>query len=59
LKIVWHTAVLDITISIGVAFFPEHGDTLQQALEAADAALYKPHSCIKKMAEGEKLCIYG
>lgn len=41
LKIPWHGAVLEITISIGVAFFPDHGDTLQQAVEAADAALYK------------------
>jgi diguanylate cyclase (GGDEF)-like protein len=41
LKIPWHGAVLEITISIGLAFFPDHGDTLQQAVEAADAALYK------------------
>ncbi len=41
LKIPWSGAVLEITISIGVAFFPDHGDTLQQAVEAADAALYK------------------
>ena len=40
LKIHWHDKVLEITISIGLAFFPDHGDTLQQAVDAADAALY-------------------
>ncbi|MFN7134101.1 MAG: diguanylate cyclase, partial [Myxococcales bacterium] len=29
-----------ITISIGVAVFPEHGHTLEQLLDAADSALY-------------------
>ncbi|HEX6928626.1 MAG TPA: GGDEF domain-containing protein, partial [Gammaproteobacteria bacterium] len=30
-----------VTISIGVAAFPEHGRTIEQLLKAADNALYK------------------
>jgi diguanylate cyclase (GGDEF)-like protein len=41
LKIAWHGEKLAITISIGVAFFPDHGDTHQRAVEAADTALYQ------------------
>ncbi len=32
---------LSITISLGVASFPEHGKTAQEALRAADQALYQ------------------
>jgi len=31
----------DITLSIGVALFPDHGRTLEELFEAADAALYQ------------------
>ena len=31
---------IPMTVSIGVAVFPEHGDTAQQVLAAADQALY-------------------
>ncbi|MEW6387063.1 MAG: sensor domain-containing diguanylate cyclase [Thermodesulfobacteriota bacterium] len=31
----------DVTVSIGVAIFPDHGDTWESALKAADEALYK------------------
>jgi hypothetical protein len=36
------TPVLDIpiSVSIGIAVYPEHGSTAQQVLDAADAALY-------------------
>lgn len=32
---------ISVTISLGVASFPEHGDTPTELLEAADAALYR------------------
>jgi diguanylate cyclase (GGDEF)-like protein len=37
-----HTPVPDIpiSVSIGIAVYPEHGTTAQQVLDAADAALY-------------------
>jgi two-component system, cell cycle response regulator len=31
---------IEITVSIGVAVYPEHGGTAQQVLDAADDALY-------------------
>ncbi|HEX2240899.1 MAG TPA: diguanylate cyclase [Actinomycetota bacterium] len=34
-------AKVDLTVSIGVASFPEHGDTFRQLVEAADRALYE------------------
>jgi diguanylate cyclase (GGDEF)-like protein len=59
LKIPWHGAVLEITISIGLAFFPDHGDTLQQAVDAADAALYKAkqqgRNCVVTAGSGEQI----
>ena len=30
-----------ITVSLGVAVFPEHGSTLEMLLRAADVALYE------------------
>jgi diguanylate cyclase (GGDEF)-like protein len=41
LKIPWQSEMLGVTISIGVAVFPDQGGTIQQVVEAADAALYK------------------
>lgn len=41
MKITWQGKALGITISIGVAVFPDQGSTMQQVVEAADAALYK------------------
>jgi two-component system cell cycle response regulator len=35
-----HTDQIPVTVSIGVAVFPEHGATAQQVLAAADRALY-------------------
>jgi diguanylate cyclase (GGDEF)-like protein len=35
-----HIAHIPITVSIGVAVFPDHGDLAPDVLEAADAALY-------------------
>ncbi len=32
--------VLRLTISIGIAFFPEHGQSRHDLLEAADSAMY-------------------
>ncbi|MEJ2200716.1 MAG: cache domain-containing protein [Desulfuromonadaceae bacterium] len=40
LTIPWQDEMLEITVSIGVALFPEQGNTIQQVVEAADAALY-------------------
>ncbi|MFN2525242.1 MAG: diguanylate cyclase [Actinomycetota bacterium] len=34
-------AKVDLTVSIGVASYPEHGDTFRQLVEAADRALYE------------------
>jgi two-component system cell cycle response regulator len=33
-------APIPVTVSIGVAVYPEHGDTAQEVMEAADEALY-------------------
>lgn len=59
LKIPWHGEVLEITISIGLAFFPGHGNTLQQAVDAADAALYKAkqqgRNCVVTAGTGEQI----
>jgi len=33
-------APIAVTVSIGVAVYPEHGDTAQEVMEAADEALY-------------------
>ena len=30
-----------VSLSVGIAVFPEHGETSQQVLSAADAALYQ------------------
>ena len=30
-----------VTVSVGVAVFPEHGETAEALLKAADAALYR------------------
>ena len=35
------TALPGVTISIGVAYFPEHGNSAERVLKAADLALYK------------------
>jgi len=34
-------ALGQVTVSLGVAAFPEHGDTPETLLQAADAALYR------------------
>lgn len=34
-----------VTISVGVATFPQHGDTTEQLLKAADRALYRAKEC--------------
>jgi two-component system, cell cycle response regulator len=39
-----HIAHIPITVSIGVAVFPDHGDLASDVLEAADAALYAAKS---------------
>ncbi len=36
-----HQSLGNITISLGVACFPEHGTTGEAAIQAADAALYQ------------------
>jgi diguanylate cyclase (GGDEF)-like protein len=36
-----HQALGTITISVGVAVFPDHGETAETLLKAADAALYR------------------
>ena len=40
-QILHRAQTLSITISLGVASFPEHGQTAQEALRAADQALYQ------------------
>ncbi len=40
-RIVHHAQTLSITISLGVASFPEHGNTVQEAMRSADQALYQ------------------
>jgi diguanylate cyclase (GGDEF)-like protein len=34
-----------VTVSIGVAAFPEHGETLEEVIQAADRALYESKRC--------------
>ncbi len=41
LKIKHNDHVHNIAVSIGVASFPQHGSTIEETLNAADAALYK------------------
>lgn len=41
LQIKRHGKILNITISLGVAVFPEHGPAADNAVSAADAALYR------------------
>ncbi|MBN1304863.1 MAG: sensor domain-containing diguanylate cyclase [Anaerolineales bacterium] len=43
-----------LTLSIGVAVFPEHGDNLQAAFEAADSALYGA-----KQSGRNRVCVAG
>ena len=40
LRVRWEEHQLQITISIGVAIFPEHGQTSSEVISAADSALY-------------------
>lgn len=40
-QILHNSQTLSITISLGVANFPEHGNSAQEALRAADQALYQ------------------
>jgi diguanylate cyclase (GGDEF)-like protein/PAS domain S-box-containing protein len=40
LRVSWEEYQLQITISIGVAIFPEHGQTSPEIISAADSALY-------------------
>ncbi len=44
LEILYQGAQLSITISVGVAALPNHGPNIQEALKAADTALYKAKS---------------
>jgi len=52
LKIKHLGKLLKITISLGVAVYPEHGETTEDAIKAADKALYvaksKGRDCVKK-----------
>ncbi len=41
LRIAYQSEELSITISVGVAILPNHGSNVDDALKAADAALYK------------------
>jgi diguanylate cyclase (GGDEF)-like protein len=41
LRVRHHGNIYKITISLGVAVFPDHGPTVRDALNAADAALYR------------------
>ncbi len=41
LRISWQDVVLSVTISVGVAAFPQHGSEVQQVVSAADSALYQ------------------
>jgi diguanylate cyclase (GGDEF)-like protein len=38
---VWDGERIDISLSIGAALYPEHGDSLQELLDNADSALYQ------------------
>ena len=40
---------LEATLSIGVAIYPQHGDTWEEVLHAADQAMYAAKSCRKKL----------
>ncbi len=41
IKIVYQGKDLAVTISLGVAIFPQHGPTIEDAMKAADDALYQ------------------
>lgn len=42
LRIEWHGTLLPrLTISIGLALYPDHGDTVYAVVDAADGALYR------------------
>jgi diguanylate cyclase (GGDEF)-like protein len=41
LRIPWQEVVLSVTISVGVAAFPHHGQEVKQVVAAADGALYQ------------------
>lgn len=40
-RIPYHNATLSVTISMGVASIPVHGEELDEMLKAADRALYQ------------------
>jgi diguanylate cyclase (GGDEF)-like protein/PAS domain S-box-containing protein len=55
LKIYYGDRVLDsVTLSLGVAIFPEHGDTHRALLQAADVALYQA-----KQSGRDRVCLAG
>jgi diguanylate cyclase (GGDEF)-like protein/PAS domain S-box-containing protein len=55
LKIYQEGRVLDpVTLSLGVAIFPEHGDTHRALLQAADVALYQA-----KQSGRDRVCLAG
>ena len=41
LRISWQDSMLSVTISAGVAAFPQHGSEVKQVMSAADGALYQ------------------
>jgi diguanylate cyclase (GGDEF)-like protein len=41
IKIVWQGKELGITVSIGVAVYPDHADTIHKVVDCADSSLYK------------------
>jgi len=54
-KIYYGDRVLDpVTLSLGVAIFPEHGDTYRTVLQAADVALYQA-----KQSGRDRVCLAG
>lgn len=50
LRIKYHEHTFKLTISLGAAFYPEHGSTPEAVLKAADVALYKAKEGGRNMA---------
>ncbi|MDQ3940839.1 MAG: diguanylate cyclase, partial [Actinomycetota bacterium] len=47
---------LDLTVSIGIASYPEHGDTFRELVESADRAMYRAKQLGRdRVAVAEKL----
>jgi len=41
IKVPYEEKLLDVTASLGAAFFPDHGKNMEQVIQSADTALYK------------------